>query len=54
MTAHNIYTPFCASSPPFFGCDARITPSKTRQIRIKIEHIYYKANCDHLLKDKVK
>jgi len=50
MTAYNIYTPFWASPPPFLGCDARITPSKTRHICTKIEHIYYKVNFDHLLK----
>ncbi len=50
MTSHNIYTPFWASPPPFLGCDARITPSKTRHICTKIEHIYYKVNFDHLLK----
>jgi len=49
MTANNIYTPFCASPPRFLGYNARITPSKTRQITSKIEHIYYKANYDHLL-----
>ena len=49
MTAYNIYTPFCVSPPPFLDYDVHITLSKTRQIRTKIEHIYYKANYDHLL-----
>jgi len=41
MNSNNIYTPFCVALSPFLGCDARITPLKTRQILIKIEHIYY-------------
>ncbi len=57
MTAYNVYTPFCASPPPFLGCDVHIytlhfalwQKSKTRHICTKIEHIYYKANYDHLL-----
>jgi len=50
MTSHNIYTLFWASPPPFLGYDARITPSKTRLICSKIEHIYYKNNFEHLPK----
>ena len=51
---YNIYTLLCASTSCLISHDARIIPSSTERSCITIEHIYYKNNSDHLLRENRK